>query len=234
MSTALVVLSGGQDSTTCLYWAKANFDVIESIAFNYGQRHAIELQSASTVAQLAGVAKHHVLDIRNLLSSRSPLVEHDRPLERYACFTTMERIVGDKIENTFVPMRNSVFLTMAANVAVSRDIFNLVTGVCQQDNANYPDCTLQFIDSQQATINKALGIDNFCIHTPLMHLSKKETVLLANSLDGCWDAMAYTHTCYDGKVPPCGNCHSCLLRAHGFAEAGMIDPLVERTTEANA
>lgn len=231
MTTALVVLSGGQDSTTCLYWAKANFDNVQTIAFDYGQRHEVELQCALTVARMAGVTVHHVLDISNQLDSRSPLVDHSQPLDRYNDFDTMEGIVGDNIEKTFVPMRNSIFLTMAANIAVSSDVFDLVTGVCQQDNANYPDCRESFIRLQEATINEALGINKFRIHTPLMNLTKKETVLLASTLDGCWDALAYTHTCYDGQIPPCGTCHSCLLRAHGFELAGMADPLVERTKQ---
>lgn len=224
----MVVLSGGQDSTTCLFWAKKHFDEVYAVTFNYGQRHALELDAARKVAFLAGVQVQDVIDIPGLLKSRSPLVDQSAELETYSDYETMDAIIGDRVELTFVPMRNAFFLTLAANIALSRDCFDLVTGVCQQDNANYPDCREEFIQSQQQTINQALGIDRFRIHAPLMNLSKAESVKLAESLPGAMDALAYSHTCYAGEFPPCGKCHSCVLRAHGFDEAGVADPLVVR------
>lgn len=224
-----MVLSGGQDSTICLYWAKRQFDVVHCVSFDYGQRHRIELKSAKMVAKMANVASHQIIKVPNVLTSCSPLTEPKIGLEHYMDYETMDKIIGDRVELTFVPMRNAFFLTIAANVATSKQCTDLVTGVCQQDNANYPDCRAEFIDSQQHTVNNALGIDQFTIHTPLMDMSKAQSIRLAQTLDGCMKALAYSHTCYAGKYPPCGKCHSCVLRAQGFKEAGVPDPLIERT-----
>jgi 7-cyano-7-deazaguanine synthase len=228
MSKAMVVLSGGQDSTTCLYWAKQKFKEIHAITFNYGQKHSIELDAAVKVAQMADVQTHQFVNIPNLLRGRSPLVNPNEKLEQYTDFQSMDKIIGNRVELTFVPMRNAFFLTVAANYALERDIYDLVTGVCQQDNANYPDCRESFIGLQEATINEALGITNFQIHTPLMDLSKAQSIDLAKTFDGCMDALAYSHTAYDGKYPPIGKDHASLLRAQGFLEADTPDPLIVR------
>lgn len=231
MKKAMVVLSGGQDSTTCLYWAKAVFKEVHAVTFDYGQRHALELDAARTVAKMAGVVSHEVVEVPGVLRSRSPLTDPSVELETYSDFDSMDAIIGDRVELTFVPMRNAFFLTLAANLALARDCYHLVTGVCQQDNANYPDCRQTFIEAQERTINEALGIDTFRIHAPLMSLSKAEIVRFAQQIPGCMDAMAYSHTCYAGQFPPCGECHSCVLRAHGFAQAGVADPLVVRAAQ---
>jgi len=225
---ALVIFSGGQDSTTCLFWAKQKFDVV-ALTFNYGQRHAAEINAAKKIAELAGV-RHEVVDVPGILKSCSPLTDPANALETYSSYEEMDKIIGDRVELTFVPMRNAFFLTLAANRAIHQGIFDLVTGVCEMDNANYPDCRANFISHQAKTINMALGrtAQKFKIHTPLIKLSKKETVLLSKQLTGCWEALAYSHTCYAGQVPPCGKCHSCILRSFGFKEAGEKDPLVER------
>lgn len=231
-SSCLVVLSGGQDSTTCLFWAKTRFENVYAVTFDYGQTHSIEIESARRVAAMAGVAGHEVVSVGPILRSTSPLVDRSRELETYSDYETMDRIIGKRVETTFVPMRNAFFLTLAANIAYAFGCTNLVTGVDEEDNANYPDCRSSFIRSQEETINLALGTDKFRIHTPLIHLSKAETVHLAQSLPGCMEAMAYSHTCYAGVFPPCGKCHACVLRAHGFEEAGVPDPLVERGRRA--
>lgn len=228
MRKVMVVLSGGQDSTTCLYWAKQHFDEVHAITFNYGQKHSLELQSAQKIAELAGIASHQTVDVPNILRGRSPLTNPNVQLETYDNFEQMDKIIGNRVELTFVPMRNAFFLTIAANYALEKDCFDLVTGVCQQDNANYPDCRLTFIEKQEATINEALGIDNFKIHTPLMFLSKADSIKLAETLSDCMSALSFSHTCYAGEYPPCGKCHACVLRAEGFKEAGIADPLVER------
>ena len=215
---ALVILSGGQDSTTCLYWAVERFGraSVESLTFDYGQRHRIELEAASDVAAEAGVA-NTVLPIDtfralggNALTTRLIDVPEDGAQ-------------GDSLPATFVPGRNLIFLTFAAAYAWQRDIRHVVTGVAQTDYSGYPDCRRETIDALEKGI--ALGLERrITIHTPLMHLSKKETVLLANEL-GAIGAMALTHTCYNGRRPPCGKCAACRLRARGFAEAGIPDPL---------
>lgn len=225
---ALVVLSGGQDSTTCLFWAKQYFDEVHAITFDYGQRHRLELDAAQTVARQAQVVSHYTVGIPGLLKSTSPLVNSGAKLETYTDFKSMDKTIGNRVELTFVPMRNALFLNIAANYAISMGIRTLVTGVCEADNANYPDCRKAFIDAQMLTINMALGINDFVIETPLIHMSKRESIRLAMSLPGCTDALAFSHTCYSGQFPPCGKCHSCVLRAHGFEEAGVIDPLLIR------
>ena len=207
--SCLVVLSGGQDSTTCLYWAREHFPEVRAVTFDYGQSHAIELESARRIAAMADIAGHEIVQVGKILRSTSPLLDDSTPLDTYPDFETMERVVGKRVEATFVPMRNAFFLTLAANIAV-------------------PDCRESFIRSQEQTINEALGITTFRLHTPLIHKSKAETIALAQSLPGCMEAMAWTHTCYAGVFPPCGKCHSCVLRAHGFEEAGIEDPLLVR------
>ncbi len=136
----------------------------------------------------------------------------------------MEDARTGELPNTFVPGRNLVFLTFAAAFAWQRGITNLVTGVAQTDYSGYPDCRQETIDALVPALN--LGMEReFTIHTPLMDLSKKETVELARDL-GALDAMALTHSCYNGKRPPCGECPACRLRAKGFEEAGIGDPLM--------
>ena len=226
--SAMVVLSGGQDSTTCLLWAKANYKHVHAITFNYGQRHNTEIQAAIKVAEIVGVASHEVVDVAGLLFSRSPLTDPSVPLETYKDFISMDATIGSRVELTFVPLRNPFFLLVAANHALSIDCHTLVTGVCQSDNANYPDCTEQFIVSMAKMMDIALGGLDIAVRAPLMHFSKAGTVELALSYSQGREALAYTHTCYAGEVPPCGKCHACVLRAEGFRQAGEIDPLVHR------
>ena len=129
-----------------------------------------------------------------------------------------------QLPNTFVPGRNLVFLTYAAAFAYQRGARHLVTGVAQTDYSGYPDCREETIAALTTAIN--LGMETeLQIHTPLMHLSKADTVLLAQEV-GALAALADTHTCYNGKRPPCGACQACLLRAKGFNEAGIADPLL--------
>jgi 7-cyano-7-deazaguanine synthase len=228
---ALVVLSGGQDSTTCLFWAKLQYENVYSISFDYGQRHRIELDSATEIAKLANVVRHSVIEIpKEMLKSASPLNSNNK-LDEYGSFSEMQQKVGNSIEKTFVPMRNTLFLTIAANHAVTIGNCDLVTGICQEDNANYPDCTELFRYSMQQTINQSLGtdVDNYMfVKAPLMFKSKAETCRMSLELPGCYNALAFTHTSYDGIYPPVGNNHSNLLRAKGFELAAIPDPLVIR------
>ena len=215
----LVVLSGGQDSTTCLYWAidRYGLGAVDTVTFDYGQRHHIELECAAKVAEFAGVSNTCL------------------PIDTFAALggdalTDPDIEVGNAIDsdnglpNTFVPGRNLVFLTYAAAFAYQRGIQNLVTGVTQTDYSGYPDCREETITALQHALR--LGMESeVTIHTPLMHLSKRETIELARDLGGL-PAMAHTHTCYNGEQPPCGHCQACALRAKGFAEAGIVDPLL--------
>lgn len=230
MSKALVVLSGGQDSTTCLAWALTQFDEVHAITFRYGQKHAVELESAKKVAEMLGVASHEIVDVGPILKGTSPLVNPEYQVESYAGAD----VLPGGLEKTFVPGRNMLFLVLAGNRAYNLGCTNLVTGVCEEDFGGYPDCRQVFINSMENALVDGLAIDNddpmaqMTIHTPLMHLTKKETVERALALPGCMEALAYSHTCYNGQVPPCGTCHACLLRSKGFAEAGVVDPLLAK------
>jgi len=233
---ALVVLSGGQDSTTCLAWAVKYFgsDGVHAISFDYGQRHKRELMSAAAVAGLAGVLSYEIIHLQpGIMRGTSPLLTSagqapgSEALEQYEDFQSMDAIIGNRVEKTFVPMRNALFLTIAANRAVSLGVRNMVTGVCQADNANYPDCRESFVDSQAFTIRAALGDDSFNVLAPLMHLSKAESIGLMSGF-GKLSWLAFTHTAYDGGYPPVGKDHASVLRAHGFEQANLPDPLVLR------
>lgn len=220
MSKALVVLSGGQDSTTCLYWAINEFgrENVRCISFDYGQRHVIELDAANKVAEIAAVA-HEVLPINTFAALGGNALTDDIEIVSQVDENT-------HLPNTFVPGRNLIFLTFAAAYAYTRGIEHLVTGVAQTDYSGYPDCREGTLSSLEQTLR--LGMEyNITIHTPLMNLSKAETVEMADKL-GAMDAMAYTHSCYNGEQPPCGHCQACILRAKGFAEANRADPLIER------
>lgn len=237
MTRALVVLSGGQDSTTCLFWAKRHFDEVHALTIDYGQRHGAEILAAKRVAFLAGVVSHEILTLGPMLQGRSPLIDPSQPLEQYADFESMDKTIGNRVELTFVPMRNALFLTLAANRAICLgEGTALITGVCQADNANYPDCRQRFINAQEQAINLALGFDpdrhaddprSIHIHTPLMNMTKARSIELAQRM-GAYDALAWSHTAYDGAYPPIGNDHATVLRRHGFEEAGVVDPLVAR------
>ena len=215
--TALVLLSGGQDSTTCLHWAIDRFGVerVSAVSFDYGQRHRIELECAQRVADDAGVP------LACLPIDTFAALGGDALTDGSVAVPVDEE---DGLPSTFVPGRNLIFLTFAAAYAYRRNVEHLVTGVAQTDYSGYPDCRESTINALQTAIR--LGMESeLQIHTPLMFLSKKEIVELARDL-GALDAMGLTHTCYNGMRPPCGECAACKLRANGFAEAGIEDPLL--------
>jgi 7-cyano-7-deazaguanine synthase len=221
MNTALLVLSGGQDSTTCLYWALDRFGAgnVAAVTFDYGQRHRIELDCAARVAALAGVP-HTVLPIDTFAALGG------NALTDAAVAVQSGVEAHTQLPNTFVPGRNLIFLTFAAALAYQRAIHHLVTGVTQTDYSGYPDCREATLRALEQAIR--LGMDyDFTLHAPLMFKSKAESVKLARDL-GALPALAYSHTCYNGQQPPCGVCPACELRAKGFAEAGIPDPLLER------
>lgn len=242
MDRALVILSGGQDSTTCLYWAinKYGRDNVETVTFDYGQKHKIELDAARKVCELAGL-KFDLVEFPNILRGSSPLTNSDEKLEKYDLIEDFE----EGIQPTFVPGRNILFFTIAANIALAKKCNKLITGVGQADFGGYYDCRNDFVEAMQVALNEGLfghtGKDNWLegkvkqnveIETPLMFLDKKEIVELAKNLgQESLEALAWSHTCYDGVYPPCGKCHSCHLRERGFADAGLQDPLLERATK---
>ncbi|MGM8062530.1 7-cyano-7-deazaguanine synthase QueC [Vogesella indigofera] len=225
-SKALVVLSGGQDSTTCLFWALREFGAanVEAVTFDYGQRHRIELDAARKVAELAGVRQTQLPIDTFAAIGGNALTD--------AAITPEQGARDDAdstIPNTFVPGRNLIFLSFAAAFAYTRGIEHVVTGVAQTDYSGYPDCRENTLKALELALR--LGMDSrVTLHTPLMFMSKAETVQLAQEV-GAMGAMAWSHTCYNGDVPPCGHCAACELRAKGFLEAGVADPLVVRCGE---
>lgn len=204
---ALVVFSGGQDSTTCLFWAMAQYRDVEVVTFNYGQRHALEIEIAERIAKEQGV-KHHILDM-SLLSQLSPnaLTSHD-----------VEITHDDAVPNTFVPARNLLFMSFAAALAYQIEAQHIITGVCETDFSGYPDCRDNFIKSLNVTINLSMDV-NFEIHTPLMWLDKKATWQLADELGQLDYIRNNTLTCYEGiPADGCGKCPSCMLRNKGLKD----------------
>ena len=217
---ALVILSGGQDSTTCLYWALQNFNQVTTLSFDYNQRHKVELESAQQIAALANVP-NEVISLGPVFAGLSPLTNPFEHVEKYQDADTLP----GGLEKTFVPGRNILFLTIAANRAYTLGCSHMVIGISQEDFGGYPDCRAEFITAMEKALN--LGLDaQLTIAMPLVHLNKKQTVELALTLPGCMEALALSHTCYEGQTPPCGKCHACLLRERGFREAGIPDPIL--------
>ena len=215
--TALVVFSGGQDSTTCLFWAKREFKKVVALSFLYGQKHQKEVELARQIAAKAGV-DFDVMDVsfigrlgHNSLTDTSMVMDQEKP----SMVMDQEKPV-DSFPNTFVPGRNLFFLSIAAVYARERGINHLVTGVSQTDFSGYPDCRDAFIKSLNVTINLAMD-EQFVIHTPLMWIDKAETWALADEL-GVLDLVRHeTLTCYNG-IPGdgCGHCPACKLRREGL------------------
>lgn len=240
MRKALVVFSGGQDSTTTLFWAVQMFDQVHAVTFDYGQRHSLEIEAARKIATDAMykklIASWEVIKVPDCLHSVSPLTSNNE-LEKYTSAEQMAEVIGDRVELTFVPMRNFLFFTIAMNRAVELGCGSIVTGICQEDNANYPDTTEAFRQKFEDAANEALGTNKYGnqyrIIAPLMNYSKAQTVKLAYTTPGAWQALSYSHTSYDGKYPPTDMNHANVLRAQGFKEAGLPDPLVIRAWMEN-
>jgi 7-cyano-7-deazaguanine synthase len=224
--TALVLFSGGQDSTACLAWALSRFDRVETLGFDYGQRHRIELDCRQVVrAELARQFPHwggrlgedHLLDLSLLGQISDCALTADRAIELQA----------NGLPNTFVPGRNLLFLTFAATLAYRRGASVLVGGMCETDYSGYPDCRDNTLKALQVALS--LGLDEpMTLETPLMFLTKADTWALSQALGG--DALneliaEHTHTCYLGERGQrhawghgCGHCPACELRAKGHAE----------------
>ena len=221
---ALVLFSGGQDSTACLAWALDRYDRVETVGFDYGQRHAVELEVRQQVrARLAAEFPHwaprlgddHLLDIRSFGAIAETAMTADRTIE----------ITGKGLPSTFVPGRNLVFLVYAAALADRRGLTALVGGMCETDYSGYPDCRRDTLEATEQALN--LGMEQrFRVETPLMRLTKAETWGLAKTLGG--EALVAitveeSHTCYLGERGTlhawgygCGACPACELRRRGY------------------
>ncbi len=224
MKRAVCLLSGGLDSTTCVAFAQREGFAVYALSFDYGQRHRIELQAAANVARSLGAAAHKTVSIDLRTFGQSALTDDiEVPKNR-----SEGQMTG--IPVTYVPARNTVFLSLGlawAEVLGSADLF---IGVNALDYSGYPDCRPEFIEAFERMANLATragveGHTRLKIHTPLMHRTKADIVKLASDLQVDF---ALTHSCYDPgeQGRPCHQCDSCLLRAKGFAEAGIADPAV--------
>ncbi|MBO0764149.1 MAG: 7-cyano-7-deazaguanine synthase QueC [Hyphomicrobiaceae bacterium] len=222
--SALVLFSGGQDSTVCLAWALERYPRVETVGFNYGQRHAVELAKRSVVREAlaavypewgARLGEDHVLDLATLGQIS------DTALTRNAAF----EMTAAGLPNTFVPGRNLLFFTYAAALAYRRGIRTLVGGMCETDYSGYPDCRNDTLESLARSLS--LGMDTpFAIETPLMRIDKAGTWAMADALGGApliKLIVEHTHTCYTsdrtGGHPwgyGCGQCPACRLRAKGW------------------
>ena len=209
MTQALVVFSGGQDSTTCLFQAMQQYGAenVQAITFAYGQRHGIELERAASIAQELGI-RQTMLDL-SLITA----ITHNALTDAQAVIQTD----AQGMPNTFVDGRNALFLLYAAIYAKSQNIRDIFIGVCETDFSGYPDCRQIFVQSMNVTLNLAMAYD-FRLHTPLMYLTKKETWALADELGVLDYIRTRTHTCYLGVDGGCHECPSCVLRERGLAE----------------
>lgn len=209
MKKAVVVFSGGQDSTTCLVQALKNYDEVHAITFDYGQRHKLEIEIAQKLGQQLGVTAHKIMDV-GLLNELavSSLTRDNIPVSN--------ELQHNGLPNSFVPGRNILFLTLAGIYAYQIGAETLITGVCETDFSGYPDCRNEFIQSIEQSLT--LGMDKpLTILTPLMWLNKAETWALADALDALELVKENTLTCYNGIVGSgCGQCPACLLREQGL------------------
>jgi len=211
MKKAVVIFSGGQDSTTCLLWALNKYDAVEAITFFYEQKHHVEVAAAEQICRKLGVPQM-VVDISFLKQLTDSAMVHGGDV------TTQTE---GKLPPSFVPNRNQIFITLAHSYAQKVGADVLVTGVCQTDYSGYPDCRARFIDAIQDATNLGSST-NIHIDAPLMYLDKMQTFELAAKLGGLDIILNMTHTCYNGsKVPNswgygCGECPACELRKNGF------------------
>lgn len=215
-NSALVVFSGGQDSTTCLFWALDQFDSVRAITFDYGQKHAIELEYAHKICEKFKI-QQYLIPVQSLSALGGNSLTDNQ-------IVPDKKVKADKLPNTFVPGRNIIFLSLAGAKAYQLGIKNLVTGVGQEDYSGYPDCRDDFIKSLENTMN--LGMDySFMIHRPLMFKNKAQIWKMADDLGYLSDIIELTHTCYNGDHVSkhdwgygCDDCPACFLRKKGYKE----------------
>ena len=222
---AVILLSGGLDSATAAAWGKSQGFELFALTINYSQRHKCELDAARRIGGFLRVSRHVFLDVNlaafggSSLTSSDLEVRHDVPLEQ----------IGSEIPNTYVPARNTVFLSLALAFAETVGAENIILGINAADYSGYPDCRPEYLEAfaKMARLATKAGVEGTLqlrFHAPLMTLGKREIIELGMSLGVDF---SLTHTCYspgaDGKS--CGRCEACLLRLNGFQEAGVVDPI---------
>lgn len=223
---AVVLLSGGLDSATCLKIARNQGYQTHAISFRYGQRHQHELECAKRLAAQAKVTAHRIIDIDLAQFGGSALTDAKIQVPKQAA----DAVIGTHIPVTYVPARNTVFLSLALAFAESIQAFDIFIGVNALDYSGYPDCRPEFIAAFERAANLAtkVGVENpgqIRIHTPLIQLSKAEIIAWGLRLGVDY---SLTNSCYDPDIDgrPCGACDACLLRQRGFAAQGLTDPLL--------
>ena len=220
---ALLLFSGGIDSTTSLYWGKHKFN-LTALIFDYAQNHLIEVKMAEKIARMNEVNSLKIkLPFRNLI--KSSLIDADSRIPD----SLAESKDSEGVPLTYVPFRNGIFLSLAAAVAESHQSYDIITGFNIIDTPDYPDTTLKFTQKMQEAINcgttASLRGEKFIIHTPLINKDKKEIIKFGLSMGADY---SYSVSCYRGSVIPCLKCPSCDIRKTAFADLGMIDPLIKR------
>lgn len=219
MKKAVVILSGGLDSTTCMGIAKEKGYELYPLTFYYGQKHNREVEQAKKIAQFYQVKEHRIVNIDFLNQIGGSALTDE-------AITVPQGEQSEDIPVTYVPARNMIFLSLAAAYAEVIGASAIYIGVSSVDYSGYPDCRPEFIESMEKTINLATkqGVtgDWFSIETPLLHLTKKETIEIGMRLKVPYHL---TTSCYNGEEKACGTCDSCMLRIKGFKEAGHVDPI---------
>lgn len=223
MKKAVVLLSGGLDSSVAMYVAKSEGYAVYALSFDYGQKHNKELECAKATAQRVGAVEHKIVSLRLDLWGGSSLTDAGLEVEN-------GKIDRTDIPQTYVPARNMVFLSVAASYAEAIGARDIFIGVSEVDYSGYVDCREEFIRAMENAIN--LGTvaavergEKMRIHAPFIHKTKAEEIYLGEQLAVDW---SLTWSCYRGGERPCGTCDSCLLRAKAFAEAGVIDTALSR------
>ncbi|GET29650.1 7-cyano-7-deazaguanine synthase [Prolixibacter sp. SD074] len=223
MKKAIVLLSGGLDSSVALHLAKSQGFELYALSFDYGQRHERELQGARETAKSTGVKEHHIVNMRLDLWGGSALTDQSIEVEN-------GDITRTDIPVTYVPARNMVFLSVAASYAEAIGARDIFIGVSQIDYSGYVDCRQEFINAMEAAINKGTVCgaemdDPIHVRAPFIDKTKADEIRLGMELGVDF---GLTWSCYRGGEKPCGTCDSCLLRAKAFEEAGYTDPLLEK------
>lgn len=217
--TCLVILSGGQDSATCLALAASLYEGVYTLSFDYSQRHRVELEWAEHLSKLSGAKHHEVIRVPSINQLGNSALTSNHAADIGGVHPS-----NNDLPASFVPGRNIIFLMLASVYAYKLGIKDIYIGVSQTDFSGYPDCRHTTIKATETAVTLGLDYD-VNIFTPLIDRTKAETVQWMDGL-GHLDWYKWTHTCYEGKRPPCGECPACKLRAKGFEEAGISDPLI--------
>ena len=234
MNKAIVIYSGGLDSTTCLFWALDNFDEVQTVTFDYNQRHQIEIDYSKETLRLAEkikgkkITSHYFsIDLSQIGGSALTDLSIDVPKNRD------EKEMESDIPITYVPFRNGIFLSITAAIAEKNDITNIIGGWNMLDYSGYPDCRNDFLNAFEEAVNYGTkrGVEGkpFKILTPLLKLKKSELIRLGKKHKADY---SYSYSCYSGQKEPCGECDACILRAKGFKEAGVKDDFLVRIGKA--